>query len=72
MIAGVSPSWGKTIYQGQVVTGQGNGFKFKESIFRLDNRKKVFTISVVKDWKRLLRDVVTSLEVSTARLDGAI
>ena len=53
---------------------RGNSFKLKERKFRLDVRKKSFTLRAVKHWPRLLREVVDapSLETFTARLDGAL
>ncbi|KFV60783.1 hypothetical protein N341_00362, partial [Tyto alba] len=51
-----------------------NGFKLKEGRFRVDIRKKFFTVREVKHWDRLPREVVDapSLEAFKIRLEGAL
>ncbi|KFQ63060.1 hypothetical protein N334_00764, partial [Pelecanus crispus] len=51
-----------------------NGFKLKKNRFRLDIRKKVFTMRVVKHWHRFPREAVEAPSLATfqVRLDGAL
>ncbi|KFZ55358.1 hypothetical protein N321_00938, partial [Antrostomus carolinensis] len=51
-----------------------DGFKLKEERFRLELRKKFFTLRMVKPCPRLPREVVEApfLETFKGRLDGAL
>jgi len=53
---------------------RGNGFKLDEGRFRLDIRKKLFTLRVARHWNRLPSEAVNapSMEAFKATLDGAL
>jgi len=53
---------------------RGNGFKLKESRFRLDIRNKFLVMGMERDWNRSPRAVVDVqfIEVFRVRLDGAL
>ena len=50
---------------------RGDGFKLKQGKFRLEIRKKFFTVRVLRRWHRVPREAVAapSLAVFKARLD---
>lgn len=51
---------------------RGSGFKLEEERFRLDIKKKIFTVTVVRHWNRLPKAAVPSLTVFKATLGGAL
>ena len=44
---------------------RGNGFKLEEGRFRLDIRKKSFTVRAVRHWNRLPKDMVDALSLES-------
>jgi len=52
----------------------GNDFKLEEGRFRIDIRKKLFTVKMMRHWNKLPSEVVnaSSLEAFKARLDGTL
>jgi len=46
-------------------TTRGNYFKLEEGRFRLNIRKKSYTVSVLRHWNRLPREVVDALSLET-------
>mgnify|MGYP001856929046 CR=1 FL=1 len=53
---------------------RGNVFKLQESRFRLDIKKKLFTLRMVRHWNSLPTEVVDapSLEAFKARIDRVL
>ena len=52
---------------------RGTGFKLEEGRFRLDIRKILFTVRIVRHWNKFSSDMnASSLKAFKARLDGAL
>jgi len=71
---GLQESWRGIFVRACNDRTRGNGFKLKEGRFRLDIRKKFFTVNMMRHWNQFPRVDVDSpsLAVFKARLDGAL
>ena len=47
---------------------RGNGFKLEEGRFRLDIRKKFFTVKVVRHWNKLHSEAVDAPSLAASRM----
>jgi len=64
---------GENLFSRACCNRRSNGFKLRESRFRLHIRKKLFATRVVKHWNRFPVVVeAPSLETFKARLDRAV
>ena len=50
---------------------RSNSFKLKEGRFRLEIRKKLFRMKVVKQWNRLSEEVVGAQSLETFKARGS-
>ncbi|KAF4788184.1 hypothetical protein TURU_163702 [Turdus rufiventris] len=73
-LKGLQESWKGTGDKGWSDRTKGKGFKLKENR-KLGIKKKFFPVRAVRPWHGLFREAVAApgaLEVSKARLDGAL